>query len=125
MLAGIHFSLPNFTQTIDFIHPEKSVSRGWTPRVSRVFNATGTLKATAYLGLPLGVSVGIDILDGKYSLQAGLVDTPSVDLTASYTASYSNDNGAITASSGSDTCNGIDWYIDVENRVDLVIPKHT
>lgn len=121
-IAGIHYSLPKFVQTINFVDKSKSRSSGWTPQLTKTFNASGSLTAEAWLGLPLGIVVGIDLLDGKYSLQAGIVDTPSVNLHATYSVSFDLSNGV---QSGTDKCSGIDWYIDLENKIEAQFPGNT
>ena len=90
VIAGFQYSLTGFEQTINFVDKARSRSVGWTPSVSHVFNAMGSISVTAELGLPVGIVVGVDLLGGKFSLAAGIVDTPSIDFTASYSISVAS-----------------------------------
>lgn len=120
-IAGFQYYLDGFEQTINFIDKSKSRSKGWTPRVERVFNAMGKLTATAELVMPIGITVGVSLLGGKFTLSAGLVDTPSIDFTASYALSI--DSSGVTINDGN--CNGIEWWIDLKNRIEAVYPGNT
>ena len=78
LLAGVTMTWPNINANLDILNPSASSSSGFTPQVNRIFNATGTLTATAALGLPVGLAFGIDLLAGKYSKSIALIDTPAV-----------------------------------------------
>lgn len=119
LLAGVTMNWANLGATLDIIHPSASTSYGFTPQVTKIFNATGTLTATASLGLPVGLAFGIDLLHGKYSKSIALVDAPSVNAQASLSAAYSNVNGAGSLSVNDGQCPGVVWSIGLENKVEL------
>lgn len=119
LLAGITLSLPDFGANLDVFDPSRSTSHGSVPEVHRIFNATGTLTATASLGLPLGLAFGIDLLAGRYSKTIALIDTPAIEAVATLSATYQNIDGVGSSSVNGGDCDGVEWQIDVRNDLTL------
>ncbi|KAL9036648.1 MAG: hypothetical protein Q9214_006041 [Letrouitia sp. 1 TL-2023] len=119
LLAGVTMSWPNLGATLNILNPSASTSYGFTPQVNRVFDAKGTLTATAALGLPVGLAFGIDLLAGKYSKSIALIDTPAIEAEATFSVAYSNVNGAGSLSINEGTCPGVAWSIGLTNKVEL------
>lgn len=122
LIAGVTMTWRNLGANLNILNPSASTSYGFTPQVSRVFNATGTLTASASLGLALGLAFGIDLLAGRYSKSIALIDTPSINAVASFSVAYSNVNGAGGLSVNGGTCPGVAWTIGLENKVELNVP---
>lgn len=116
LLAGVQMNWPSLGANLNMLNPSASSYYGFTPQVTKIFNATGTLTASASLGLPVGLAFGIDLLNGKYSKSTALIDTPSINAQASFSAAYSNTDGG---SVNGGTCPGVVWSIGLENKVEL------
>lgn len=119
LFAGGSLNMPSFSSYVDFLHNSNSHSSGWTPQYTWNVGAYGTVSAEATLGVPFGLALGVDILSGKYELQAAVVDTPEINVVASYTGSIDIGTGTCSTSVGANGCQGISWYIQLANRVDL------
>ena len=128
LLVGAEYQWPNFMATMDFHNPLKSTSSGFSPITTHTFNASGDLIVATSVGVPVGIGLGIDLLNGLVSLEAAVVDRPAVELVASYSiAEYSSSTSGGGAASGSyssstvngGTCNGIAWYVDLINTLQL------
>jgi hypothetical protein len=127
LYAGGTMSLPNFAASVDFINHSKSKATGWTPQFQYTLSAYGFLQAEASLGFPLGITFGVDILKGKYKLEAGVVDTPALVATASYSGSFSVTDGTCAIAQGKgdgltnedSDCEGIKWSVGLNNKVEL------
>lgn len=103
LLAGASLNWPAFEATLDFVDTRKSTQSGWTPQVTKKFDARGELTATAALGLPVTLSFGVDILSGKIKKEIELSDIPA--LTAE--AKLEFDVGTSKTQFGSDDCQGM------------------
>lgn len=119
LLAGAEFSLQNAQSVVDFIDSKKSTSSGWTPQFVPVLQATGNLSVSAELDLPIAVSVGVNILSGKWKKSVGIVDTPALKAEAEISGSIglSDSNkvtGSITETNG---CTGIATTISFKNSI--------
>ncbi|KAL8692316.1 MAG: hypothetical protein Q9218_002633 [Villophora microphyllina] len=119
LLAGITANWPNFAANLDMVNPSRSTQSGWVPQVNRIFNVTGTLSASAALGLPLGINFGIDLLAGRYSKSIALVDTPAIEADATFSANYVNVNGVQSVSVNQGTCPGVAWTVGLTNKLEL------
>lgn len=117
MLAGIQLNWDKIGGTIDFMNPLKSKGYGFAPQISPVFNVSGELTATASIGLPIALNVGIDILDGLWEKSIALVNTPAIQAVAEYKFNHVS-GGA--SSSGTDECPaGIHFYSNLINELEV------
>ena len=87
VLAGIKMTIPNFSANVDLVNDSKSVVQGFTPQFEKVFEAKAEISATAGLGLPLSIGVGIDIPPIKFTKTISLTEKPVVEATFKYAAS--------------------------------------
>lgn len=95
MVAGIQMDNPNFSANLDLVDRQKSVSSGFTPTFTKIFNASGEISAKAAIGLPLGIAFGIQIpalpdfqQKGKtFDKSLSLTTKPSIEAVTSYTPS--------------------------------------
>ena len=85
ILAGAHMTIPNFQASIDIVSGQSSAS-GFTPVFTTRFEASGQITATADLGIPITVGIGIDIVplgaNGRKLLS--IINKPSLEATATY-----------------------------------------
>jgi hypothetical protein len=89
LLVGATLNMPKPTTTIDFKNDKNSKSSGWDPEFKPVFKASGKIAASAELGFPIGVGVGINVLNGIINVKAALVDEPSLKATITLAGSVS------------------------------------
>ena len=87
VLAGIKMTIPNFSANVDLVNGSNSVAKGFTPQFEKVFQAKAEISATAGLGLPLSIGVGIDIPPIKFTKTISLTEKPVVEATFKYAAS--------------------------------------
>jgi hypothetical protein len=119
LFAGASLNMPDFVSYVDFIHSGNSHSSGWTPHYTWDVGAYGTITAEASLGLPFGLAIGFDILGGRYTEQAAIVDTPELNAVMTYTGSIEIGSDTCTTEVVPEACQGVLWYFDLANRVDL------
>lgn len=103
LLAGASLNWPAFEATLNFVDTSKSTQSGWTPQITKKFDAHGELTATAALGLPVTLSFGIDVLDGKFKKEIELSDIPALTVEAK----LEFDAGTSANQLGSDECQGM------------------
>ncbi|THZ71333.1 hypothetical protein D6C85_05357 [Aureobasidium pullulans] len=94
-------------------------SYGFSPIVTPIFQASGEITATASLGIPIGINLGVSVLDGIWEEKLALVNTPAIQAVAEYSASYDNEQGVQL---GGDECPGIYFYSNVVNSLELEVP---
>lgn len=126
LFVGATLDLPNFSAQVDLVnvHGSSTKSTGWTPHYSWAFDAYGTITATASLALPLGIAFGLDALGGKYTLQAALIDTPSVNAIVSYDGGIDlKSDGTCSVYAGTSACRGITWQVNLEDRIDFLFAE--
>lgn len=87
LLVGGTVEIPNFHATMDMANMDRRSQSGWEPKFTSKFEVDGQLTASATMGLPLTVGVGIKIPVVNFDKMVALVDEPS--LTATLTAAYS------------------------------------
>lgn len=119
ILAGVNLDWPEMGMFVDFLLPGSAKSYGFSPIVTPVFKASGEITATASLGIPIGINLGVSVLDGIWEESLALVNTPAVQAVAEYSASYDNEEGG---QSGGDECEGIYFYSNVVNSLELEVP---
>lgn len=105
--AGIDLVWQQLDMSIDLMAPWNSYASGFEPDLKNVFQAKGQVSAGASIGLPFGVRFGIDLLNGAFAIQAGMVERPGLGFEANYDT-Y--------------TCDGVDWSINLLNDVNAVYP---
>ena len=110
VLAGVIMRIPNFQANLDLVNQAKSKSEGFEPQWEKIFEAKGKITATAGIGLPVKVGLGIAIPPLKFEKTAAIVDKPSINAKMTYTASTSG-------AAGDSKCpNGIGWNIDCKSK---------
>ncbi|EME48461.1 hypothetical protein DOTSEDRAFT_76094 [Dothistroma septosporum NZE10] len=110
--AELHWEALGFT--LDFLFPILSKGHGFAPQVTPKFKASGNVTATASLGIPLALNIGVDILDGTFTEAIALIDRPAIEAVAEYGAL-----GTPVYADGMDPCEGILYYSDLVNEVTL------
>lgn len=133
MLVGVQYQWPAFSATMDFFNPLKSSSKGFSPITTHTFNASGDIIVATSVGLPIGLGLGVDLLKGLWDKQVAIVDRPAIEIVAEYSlALFGSSTSGGGAPSGSFTsatvnggaCNGIAWYIDLVNTLQLAAGDH-
>ncbi|KAG9836377.1 hypothetical protein KCU77_g11597, partial [Aureobasidium melanogenum] len=119
ILAGVNLDWPEMGMFVDFLLPGSAKSYGFSPIVTPVFKASGEITATASLGIPIGINLGVSVLDGIWEESLALVNTPAIQAVAEYSASYDNEEGVQL---GGDECAGIYFYSNVVNSLELEVP---
>ncbi|KAJ4359090.1 hypothetical protein N0V95_002484 [Ascochyta clinopodiicola] len=119
LLTGASLNWPAFEATLDFVDQSKSSQSGWTPEVTTKFDAHGSLSAKAALGLPVTLSFGINILDGKFEKAVNLTDIPAITAEAK----LEFDVGTSKTQFGGDDCQGIAWDIALTNELRIDAPE--
>lgn len=74
VLVGTSYNWPAISATLDIIDKTKSTRSGFSPIVTKKFEAYGDITATASLGLPVTVAFGVDFFSGKQIQGAFNVD---------------------------------------------------
>ncbi|KAL8833697.1 MAG: hypothetical protein Q9176_007853 [Flavoplaca citrina] len=87
VLAGANVSIPNFYANLDLVNQEKSVARGFTPQLKRIFEAKAQAAAHADFGLPISVGVGLIVPKLKFEETVKITNKPSVQADMTHTAS--------------------------------------
>lgn len=119
LLTGASLTWPAFNAHLDFVDSRQSSQSGWVPQVDRKFDAHGELTATAALGLPITLSFGINILDGRFEKAVNLTDIPAITAEAK----LEFDVGTSKNQFGGDDCQGIAWDIALTNEVRIDVPN--
>ncbi|TIA78266.1 hypothetical protein D6C76_04152 [Aureobasidium pullulans] len=119
ILAGVNLDWPEMSMFVDFLLPGSAKSYGFSPIVTPIFQASGEITATASLGIPIGINLGVSVLDGIWEEKLALVNTPAIQAVAEYSASYDNEQGVQL---GGDECPGIYFYSNVVNSLELEVP---
>lgn len=113
-LAGAELHWEALSMTMDLLFPLLSKGHGFAPQVTPKFKASGNVTATAPLGIPLAINVGVDILDGTFIEAIALVDRPAIEAVVEYGAF-----GTPVTAEGMDPCKGILYYADSVNEITL------
>lgn len=119
LLTGASLTWPAFQAHLDFVDSRQSSQSGWVPQVNRKFDAHGEITATAALGLPVTLSFGINILDGRFEKAVNLTDIPAITAEAK----LEFDVGTSKNQFGGDDCQGIAWDIALTNEVRIDVPN--
>jgi hypothetical protein len=89
MLVGATLNMPHPTSTLDLLDSKNSKSSGWEPELKPVFKASGKISASAELGFPIGLGIGVNILNGLVDVKCALVEEPSLKATMTVEGSVS------------------------------------
>lgn len=89
LLVGATMSIPNFNAHLDLVNSQNTQSTGFTPQFQKIFKASGQISASAAIGLPLSIGLGIEAPLIKFNKVVALTDTPSIAVSAVYSASSS------------------------------------
>ncbi|KAG8630762.1 hypothetical protein KVT40_002381 [Elsinoe batatas] len=114
LLAGARFIIQNAQATLDFAKKGRTGSSGWTPQFEPIFEASGQVAVAAEIGLPIGLTVGINILRGKFKLGVGVVERPSLEAKAEFAASADATGASITQTDG---CAGVATQVNFKNEL--------
>lgn len=111
VLAGVIMRIPDFQANLDLKDESNSKANGFEPQWEKIFEAKGKITATAGIGLPLSIGLGIVIPPLKFDKTASIVDKPSINAKMTYSASTTGETG----DSSSKCANGVGWNIDCES----------
>lgn len=116
LLAGAEMGLSNAQVLLDFVSPSKSKTSGWEPHFKPVFEASGSIKLSAELGLPISLKCGLKI--AKWDKNVGITEEPSIKATAQVSASVGLQGNSFAAGfTETNGCTGISTQISWRNRV--------
>ncbi|KAH0279443.1 hypothetical protein KCU91_g1744, partial [Aureobasidium melanogenum] len=119
MLVGASMSWPAIHASLNLLDKTKSTQSGFTPVITKKFDAWGDVTASASLALPVTLFFGVDILNGKYSKGISLVDTPAVSASAELAIAASYGTGASNGITSSTGCLGIKYNIGLSNDLSV------
>jgi len=103
MLAGATLNWPSVAATLILDGSGSSGGSGWSPATSPVSSVQGSISATLNLDLPVELAIGVNLLDGEFNKNIGVIDTPGLQLNAQ--------------ASTSGACQGVDLSADAVNNV--------
>jgi hypothetical protein len=89
VLLGASMDWPNFAVTMDLLHGKNSQSSGLTPQVTSKFLAAGHITASAGMGFPISIGIGLDIPVINFHKALEIVDKPGVEASITYNAGTS------------------------------------
>lgn len=85
LLIGGTATIGPGTARLSLVNQSRNALEGFQPSFNVVAEATsGSITASADLGLPLAIEVGIDVLNGAFKKTVGMVDAPSIFIAAEY-----------------------------------------
>ncbi|KAG9569096.1 hypothetical protein KCU71_g1514, partial [Aureobasidium melanogenum] len=119
MLVGASMSWPAIHASLNLLDKTKSTQSGFTPVITKKFDAWGDVTASASLALPVTLFFGVDILNGKYSKGISLVNTPAVSASAELAIAASYGTGASNGITSSTGCLGIKYNIGLSNDLSV------
>lgn len=129
VLLGAKAEWTGFEATLDLMDSQKSTQSGWTPDITRKFEAVGKIGVEASLGLPVAVGVGVDLLGGKWKKGVELRDTPAIVAEAEFEVSIKHEStsgadGTETSETETDVndgCYGVAWNIHLKNELVVAV----
>jgi hypothetical protein len=100
----------------------QSSASGWTPEIKPVFNASAEVSLALDFGMPIGVNVGISIMNGKWERKFGIEERPSIEAKASIAGSVAladskSTSKTVTTKFGTEECGGVKTSISFKNGV--------
>lgn len=119
LLVGADINWDDVDMMVDLLDHDKSYARGFTPRLTTRAEAAGEVKASAGLGLPIKLGVGISIAGGVWTAEGALKDTPSINAEGTFkgVGAVADDGSVAHDVKG---CYGVNWDIHFENAVEAV-----
>ena len=121
LLIGAAVAWDTVEIVLDLLHSDGSHANGLVPRFEHKAEATGELKIEASIGLPVRLGIEVDILEGSWTADAAIKDTPSINAEGKFEVSATvTDDGEI-AYDINGGCYGIAWDIHFENTLQAVI----
>lgn len=122
VIAGSTITIPQFETNFDFVNTANSYVDGFDNlEITKYFAASGEIGASATVGMPFSIGVGITLPALKFDKEIKVVNTPSITANAAFEAQVSVGQGAPTASNLTDCPNGFNWDITFQDNLDLNI----
>ena len=87
VLLGANISIPNFAADVNFATGNGAVKKFDPPKIDKFFQAETKITASAGLGLPIGLAIGLDIPAISYRKALTLSEKPALAIEATYSAS--------------------------------------
>jgi hypothetical protein len=112
--AGYQLDFPAISSHLDLFNNDYSAS-GFTPLVTPIFDFETNITDTTTIYSLLSLRFGLNILNGKYQADVGLVDKPEVDSTATFTVYSEYDLADLP--DGQVICEGVAFTIGVQDSV--------
>ncbi|KAK6527309.1 hypothetical protein TWF281_010495 [Arthrobotrys megalospora] len=117
MNAGIHMKWAAPKARIDLLKAEATQS-GWEPQITRIFNGNVRIDAWVNVDLPTRFGLSIDLFNGKWNHNVGLVEKPQLKLWTGIDARIPvGDKIVAQIASGDDQCSGIPLKLQFENTL--------
>ncbi|KAI5365340.1 Putative PAN/Apple domain-containing protein [Septoria linicola] len=120
LLVGANVVWDAIEVKLDMLNSGGSYSRGWTPRFQPTLEVGGELKMEAYLGLPIKLGLGVNILSGTWEADASIVDTPKIVAEGKFAISAALSPSGKIVPDYNGGCYGIAWNIHFENTLQAV-----
>ncbi|KAK6332977.1 hypothetical protein TWF718_010804 [Orbilia javanica] len=115
--AGIHMKWTAPKARLDLIKAEATQS-GWEPEIRRVFNGNVRIDAWVNVDFPIRFGLSIDLFDGKWKHNIGLVENPQLKMWTGIDARIPiGDKMVAQIASGDDQCPGIPLQLQFENTL--------
>lgn len=93
VLMGAAMDWPNFSVSLDLVHPSSSQFQGLQPITSSKFLAAGQITAQANIGFPIAVGIGLDIPVINFHKALEIVDKPGLSSSVTFKAGNSPVSG--------------------------------
>ncbi|KAK6512603.1 hypothetical protein TWF481_001486 [Arthrobotrys musiformis] len=117
MNAGIHMKWAAPKARLDLIKAEATQS-GWEPEIRRVFNGNVRLDTWVNVDFPTRFGLSIDLFNGKWQHNVGLVEKPQLKMWTGIDAKIPIGDKIVTQiASGDDQCPGIPLRLQFENTL--------
>ncbi|KAK6329779.1 hypothetical protein TWF730_006078 [Orbilia blumenaviensis] len=117
MSAGIHMKWAAPKARLDLIKAEATQS-GWEPEIKRVFNGNVRMDAWVNVDFPTRFGLAIDLFDGKWQHNVGLVEKPQLKVWTGIDARIPVDGKMVAQiANGDDQCPGIPLQVQFENTL--------
>ncbi|KIW23961.1 uncharacterized protein PV07_09705 [Cladophialophora immunda] len=127
ILVGGTVKVANARAVIDLVNSGNSQTPTWQPQFEPTFKAKGEIIMDTYVALPIGLAFGLDIANSKFTAEVAVTSVPSLHAGATFQAEVSLSNGTLSGgvnstangvtngASTNKTCNGINFYINLQH----------